>query len=79
MKLFGTVKKEFRENFTRLHDKVFPRRDPNLKRIYGNDTINQVFNEHNMNYALEVVPSETVEGKKISYWKIVKFNREHDV
>lgn len=79
VKLFGTVKKEFRENFTRLHDKVFPRRDPNLKRIYGNDTINQVFNEHNMNYALEVVPSETVEGKKISYWKIVKFNREHDV
>ena len=39
VKLFGTVKEEFRENFTKLHDKVFPRRDPNLKRIYGNDTM----------------------------------------
>ena len=40
--------------------------------------MNQVFNENKMNYALEIVPSEIVEGKKISYWKIVKVNREHD-
>jgi len=75
--LFGDEQIKFRKEFTRLHDKVFPRQDPNKERYYGLHIIKKVLEEYNMNYAIET-PRGTSGDKKTTYWKVVKINRESD-
>ncbi len=46
-------KEEFKMEFTRLHDAVFPREDKNKDRIYGLNKINKILKKRNLNYRVE--------------------------
>ncbi len=61
---FSDKQMEFRKEFTRLHDKVFLRRDPNKERIYGLRIIKEVCEEYNMNYAIETDRETSGDTKK---------------
>lgn len=66
----------FRKEFTKLHDKAFPRQDKNKEREYGFNKINKILEEYTMNYKLGT--DRETSGDKKTYWKIVKLNRECD-
>lgn len=72
--LFKEAQDKFSEEFTKLHDKTFPREDPNKERTYGVSKINTILKKHKMNYAVESNREKL--GDKKTYWKLVKFNHE---
>ena len=74
--LFKDAQDKFSKEFTKLHDKTFPRQDPNKERNYGASKINTILKIHKMNYAIE--PHREKLGDKKTYWKVVKSNRESD-
>ncbi|SFM32564.1 DEAD/DEAH box helicase family protein [Pelosinus propionicus] len=74
--LFKDAQDKFSKEFTELHDKAFPRQDPNKERVYGVSKINTIFKKHKMNYEVES-KREKLEDKK-TYWKVVRANREAD-
>lgn len=76
-KIFDDGQKAFSEEFTKLHDTAFSRKDPNKGRVYGISKMKKILEEYNMNYMIEA-PRETSGDKKTTYWKVVKFNRESD-
>ncbi|MCM0757781.1 DEAD/DEAH box helicase family protein [Sporomusa sphaeroides DSM 2875] len=73
--IFEDVQNKFSQEFTELHDKVFPREDPNKERHYKKAKINTILKKHKMNYAIE---SHREKSGDKTYWKVVESNRESD-
>lgn len=55
---------QFKEEFTELHDAVFPRADKNKSRVYGINVMNKIMKKNNLCYKLE---------NQSSYWKVIRF------
>ncbi len=72
--LFKDAQDKFSKEFTELHDKTFPRQDPNRERVYGVSKINTILKKHKMNYEIESKREKV--GDKKTYWKVVKIDCE---
>jgi len=74
--IFDEDQKQFRLDFTKLHDAIYERREKDLKRIYGITNINDALTEHMMPFFIGT--GRETSGKRRSYWLVTRTSNPSD-